>query len=166
MVELAPKDGGGFAMGFAGDAFNTAWYLKQTLGGRIAVDFVSAAGTDDPSRRMADFIAQAGIGTGHVALPADATVGLYMIWLDGAERHFSYWRGQSAARRMAAEPTRVSAAIADADMVYLSGVTPAVLPPADRAALLSVLRQSRVPVAFDPNLRPASGPMPQPYAPR
>lgn len=158
MVELAPSGGGDFAMGFAGDVFNTAWYLKRTLGDGIAVDFVSAVGGDDLSLRMVEFIRAAGVGTGHIARLDDATVGLYMIRLDGAERHFTYWRGQSAARRLAADPARIAAAVAGADMVYLSGITLAILPPADRAALLALLRASGVPLAFDPNLRPALWP--------
>lgn len=158
MVELAPNSGGDFTMGFAGDVFNTAWYLKRTLGDGIAVDFVSAVGADDLSRRMVEFIRAAGVGIGHIERLADATIGLYMIRLDGAERHFSYWRGQSAARRMAADPARIAAAVAGADMAYLSGITLAILPPADRAALLDLLGSSGVPVAFDPNLRPALWP--------
>jgi 2-dehydro-3-deoxygluconokinase len=158
MVELAPMPGGGFAMGFAGDVFNTAWYLKQTVGYQVAVDFVSAVGTDDLSQQMVDFIGAAGVGTGHIVRLAGATVGLYMIRLDGAERHFTYWRGQSAARAMMSDPARILSAIGDADMVYLSGITLAILPPADRTGLLSALRQSGVPVAFDPNLRPVLWP--------
>lgn len=31
MVEMAPTGEGTFAMGFAGDTLNTAWYLRRAL---------------------------------------------------------------------------------------------------------------------------------------
>ena len=31
MVELAPEDDGPFRLGFAGDTFNMAWYLRRLL---------------------------------------------------------------------------------------------------------------------------------------
>jgi 2-dehydro-3-deoxygluconokinase len=162
MVEMRPAGGEGlFRMGFAGDSFNTAWYLRRLLGPDWAVDYLSAVGTDPVSERMTAFMAGAGIGTAHVARLAGATVGLYLIELTQGERRFAYWRGQSAARRLAEDPARLADALHLARWIYLSGITMAILPPDDRAALLQAVARARADgaqVAFDTNLRPALWP--------
>lgn len=158
MVEIAPAEVSGlYRTGFAGDTFNTAWYLRRCLPEDWSVDYLSAVGTDSVSFAMLAFMEAARIGTGHVAGLPDATVGLYLIELRDGERTFSYWRGQSAARRLAADAGQVRAALAGAECAYLSGITLAILPPADRERLLQALDGFRAGggrVAFDPNLRP------------
>jgi 2-dehydro-3-deoxygluconokinase len=157
MVEIGPADVPGlFRMGFAGDTFNTAWYLRRRLPDDWVVDFLSAVGADAASASMLAFMEAARIGTGHVARLPDATVGLYLIELKDGERSFSYWRGQSAAKRLAEDEGRLRGALAGADLAYLSGITLAILAPPDRARLLSALDDYRAAggrVAFDPNLR-------------
>lgn len=159
MVELAPTgDAGTFRMGFAGDTMNTAWYLRRRLPADWAVDYLTAVGTDVVSDRMVAHLADAGIGTGHVARRGDRTVGLYLIELGaGGERSFAYWRGQSAARTLAADPEVLATALDGARLAYLSGITLAILAEEDRARLLDALAAFRAAggrVAFDPNLRP------------
>jgi 2-dehydro-3-deoxygluconokinase len=158
MVEIGPApEPGLYRMGFAGDTFNTAWYLRRRLPPEWAVDYVSAVGTDAASQSMLTFMEDAMIGTSHVARLPDATVGLYLIELKDGERSFSYWRGQSAARRLAEDDGRLTRALRGATLAYLSGITLAILPPPDRARLLSALADFRAGggrVAFDPNLRP------------
>ena len=157
MVEIGPAEEPGlYRMGFAGDTFNTAWYLRRRLPSDWTVDYVSAVGTDAASDSMIAFMEGAGIGTSHVARLPDATVGLYLIDLKDGERSFSYWRGQSAAKRLAEDEARLRAALSGAALAYLSGITLAILPPADRARLLTMLEEFRGSggrVAFDPNLR-------------
>jgi 2-dehydro-3-deoxygluconokinase len=164
MVEIGPADAPGlYRMGFAGDTFNTAWYLRRRLPAAWAVDYVSAVGTDAASAGMIGFMDDAGIGTAHVARLPDATVGLYLIELKDGERSFSYWRGQSAAKRLAEDDGRLRAALEGAALAYLSGITLAILPPADRTRLLAALDGYRTAggrVAFDPNLRPRLWPSP------
>ncbi len=158
MVEIGPAEVPGlYRRGFAGDTFNTAWYLRRRLPDGWSVDYVTAVGTDAASDAMLAFIEAAGIGTGRIARLPEATVGLYLIDLKDGERSFSYWRGQSAARRLAEDETRLRAALAGADLAYFSGITLAILPPADRTGLLGVLDDYRAEggrVVFDPNLRP------------
>ncbi len=158
MIELAPGDApGSFSMGFAGDTLNTAWYLRRALPADWSVDYLSAVGMDAVSARMLDFLTGAGIGTAHVARLPDRTVGLYMIELKDGERSFSYWRGQSAARRLADDAARLQSAFAGAGVIYLSGITLAVLEGEGRANLHAGLRAARAAgagVVFDPNLRP------------
>ena len=165
MVEMAPLDAPQtFRMGFAGDTLNTAWYLRQLLSEDWVVGFATAVGTDAVSDRMLGFLAAAGLDTDHVARSIDATVGLYLIELRDGERSFSYWRGQSAARRMADNPEWIDAVLRDAGLAYLSGITLAILPEAGRQNLLAALARYRLAggrVAFDPNLRPRLWPSAQ-----
>lgn len=156
MVEMAPEADGRFVMGFAGDTFNTAWYLRRALPEDWHVDYLTAVGDDALSARMTAFFAAEGIGTGHVRHIDGGTVGLYMISLSEAERSFSYWRSASAARRLAEDEHALHRALTGADLAYVSGITLAILPPADRARLLAALAAAQAQgtkLAFDPNMR-------------
>lgn len=158
MVEMAPTGAANtYRMGFAGDTFNTAWYLRRNLAADWTVDYATAVGTDEISRQMVDFISNSGVGIGHITRCAERTVGLYLITLQEAERHFSYWRSHSAAKTIARDPVVLGAAMTGAAMVYFSGITLAILDPSDRATFLTAVANARkagVQVAFDPNLRP------------
>lgn len=154
MVELSPAGDGLLRQGFAGDTFNTAVYLRALTG--QPVRYVSAVGQDALSDAMLAFMAAQGLDISAVQRRADTTVGLYLITLTGAERSFTYWRGQSAARGLARDAGRLRAALKGAGLAYLSGITLAILPPQDRAHLFAVLRDFRAGggrVAFDPNIR-------------
>lgn len=154
MVELAPATvDGQFQLSFAGDTFNTAWYLRK-LRPDWSVDYVTEIGKDAISDQMLNFIDGHGVGTTHIARHPTRTVGLYMISLQDGERSFSYWRGQSAAKELARDAARLDAAFAGADLIYVSGITLAILDEAGRALLLDRLQAAKGFVAFDTNLRP------------
>lgn len=155
MVELAPQAVGGFAMGFAGDTFNTAWYLRHRLPVDWDVAYLTGVGTDALSAQMTEFIVNAGITPEFMIIP-DRTVGLYLISLTNGERSFSYWRSAAAARKLAQHRAPIDA-LERGDIAYFSGITVAILDPEDRAQLLGALAAARargVKIAFDPNLRP------------
>jgi 2-dehydro-3-deoxygluconokinase len=158
MCELSETDTPGtLSMGFAGDTLNTAYYLRCSLGADWQIDYVSAVGTDGLSDRMLDFMNAEGIGTNHVQRLADKTIGLYYITLKDGERSFTYWRNDSAARKLASDPAALGRALEGADMAYWSGITLAILPNQDRLALIEALSQFAGrggTVVFDPNLRP------------
>ncbi|MGP3697579.1 sugar kinase [Rhodobacter sp. NSM] len=157
MVEMAPTGDGTYAMGFAGDTLNTAWYLRRALPSGMQVDYLTAVGTDAISGRMLAFLEEAGLGTDRIARIPDRTVGLYLIEIANGERSFAYWRGQSAAKLLARDAAALEAGLADASVIYFSGITLAILDPADRARLIEALAAARAAgstVAFDPNLRP------------
>ena len=158
MVEMAPvATEGQFCLGYAGDTLNTAWYLRRLLGAGDQIDYFTAVGIDAISEKMLGFLRQAGIGTECILRCDDKSVGLYMIQLQAGERSFSYWRSDSAARTLAADPVPLQAALDGADLAYFSGITLAILPPWDRSRFLTVLRRFRSGggiVVFDPNLRP------------
>ena len=157
MVELSPGAGDDWRLGYAGDSFNTAWYARRTLGPEWRVGYLTRIGTDKFSDAMADFIADAGIEDGFLTRDADRGVGLYAISLDRGERSFTYWRGQSAARLLADDRAALDAAFAQAAVLYLSGITLAVLEGDGRQVLLDAVAAARATgaqVVFDPNLRP------------
>lgn len=157
MVELSPTGTPGeFRQGFAGDTFNTAWYLRHLRPG-WAVRYVTRTGRDALSERMVEMMRAADIDTDHIHRSDTRTVGLYLISLDRGERSFSYWRDRSAARELADDPDALGAAIRDADVIAFSGITMAILPPEGRTVLLTVLQNARAAgstVVFDTNMRP------------
>ncbi|WP_174802334.1 sugar kinase [Martelella limonii] len=156
MVEMAPRADGAYMRGFAGDTFNAAWYLAKLMPQGSTVDYFTGVGTDAVSDEMIAFMEQAGVGTACVRRVPDRTVGLYMIALKDGERSFSYWRGQSAAKCLAADRDALAKAVKGRDLILFSGITMAVVNSEDRATLLDVLSQARAAgttIAFDPNMR-------------
>lgn len=158
MVEFLRQDGGSWRQGFAGDSLNVAWALRALLPDAVHVDYLTRVGTDALSDAMVEMFRRAGIGTAHITRDDRRTVGLYTIQTDASgERSFSYWRSDSAARGLAQDAALLGAALSGADLVYLSGITLAILPPSDRQHFFAALgarggRPFRV--AFDPNIRP------------
>lgn len=157
MVEMAPTASGDYHLGFAGDTLNTAWYAKRTFAADWDIAYFTAVGQDAVSGRMTDFIRDAGIRTDLIRTLPDRTVGLYLIQLDNGERSFAYWRSDSAARRLAADEGLLKSALSAVNVIFFSGITLAILSPADRRTLLAAIAEARkagATVAFDPNLRP------------
>jgi len=156
MVEFSPTPEGAYAVGFAGDTFNTAWYVRRLTGReKLDVAFLSAVGDDDLSRQLSCFVENAGI-TPVLATVEGGSPGVYMIFLSEGERSFQYWRSQSAARRLADDLGALDAA-GPGDVVYFSGITVAILDDTARGALLAALTGAAgrgAEVVFDPNLRP------------
>lgn len=154
MIELTPQSNDLYAINFAGDTFNTAWYLRRAAGEAVEVLYCTAIGDDQPSTQLHDFIVASGISP-LIQRRENRSVGLYMVSLDNGERSFSYWRDVSAARTLADGLDDLP--LDAGDIAYLSGITLAILPLSGRKRLLEVLTKCRargVRVAFDPNLRP------------
>lgn len=158
MVEFARLDSGLWQQGFAGDTLNVAWALRALMPSACRVSYYTHIGTDGLSARLVQFLDRAGIETGLIRRNPDRTVGLYTIETDASgERHFDYWRSMSAARQLAANPDVLRRALDGVDLVYLSGITAAILDETSRRSLLSVLSERHahgVRLAFDPNYRP------------
>jgi 2-dehydro-3-deoxygluconokinase len=156
MVELRPAGDGLFRRGFAGDAYNTAVYLKREAP-EVDVEFATVTGADPLSAAMRRAWRANGVGEALAGVDPDRRPGLYMIETDAAgERSFHYWRGESAARGWARALS--AERLAGAGLVYLSGISLAILAADDRRRALDLVRalKGRVGrIAFDPNLRPA-----------
>jgi 2-dehydro-3-deoxygluconokinase len=156
MIELSGGAQDNWRMGFAGDTFNTLWALHALSGSRPAT-YISAFGDDPFSRDQIGFFASNGIGIGASPIIAGARPGLYAITLAGAERSFTYWRSDAAARRLASDPATLGKSLENQSLVYFSGITLAILDEAPRKVLLNAVADSRRAgslVAFDPNYRP------------
>lgn len=158
MVELSRNDSdGNWKVGIAGDTLNTAWYLRRILPSDWRVSYFTRVGSGEFSRMMVDFLAEEGIETGHVGRDPNREIGLYAISLHEGERSFSYWRDHSAARLLATDPDLLADAVVKANLVYLSGITVAILPDEGRSAVVQAIRSARAAgtrIVFDPNLRP------------
>jgi 2-dehydro-3-deoxygluconokinase len=153
--------GGTLDYRFGGDTLNAAVYMARLLDPAVArVAYVTGLGTDGMSDEMLASWEREGIVTAHVQRLPDRLPGIYLIETDGGgERTFHYWRRDSAARHWldAPEAGKVLVQLATARMVLLSGISMAILSPADRELLLAALAQCRKgggSVAFDNNYRP------------
>ncbi|MEY4748369.1 MAG: hypothetical protein RIQ60_583 [Pseudomonadota bacterium] len=156
MLEFAATGGDAYRRGFAGDTLNTCWHMAALLGDAAQVGYCTRVGPDPFSDELLAFIEASGMHTRHVSRDPERTLGLYVIRLEGAERHFSYWREQSAARRLADDGEALAAAVRGAGLVHVSGITLAVIGQSGRRHLIDALRQARADgtvVSFDPNLR-------------
>ena len=158
MIEMSGGADRVYRMGFAGDTLNTSWYVRALFPADWTVDYVTALGDDFYSQEMRVFFEKAGIGTGHIQQIKGRRPGLYMIHQAEGDRQFTYWRGQSAARLLADDTEALDAALADADIVYFSGITLAILDSRARGQLMKAIVKARndgARVVFDTNLRPA-----------
>ncbi len=160
MIELQ-RSGSGMDYRFGGDTLNSAVYMARLLDpARVRVAYVTALGVDGMSVEMAASWEGEGIDTACVLRLPDRLPGIYLIETDpGGERRFHYWRQDSAARHWLEAPDagKVLLKLAAARMVYLSGISLAILSPADREILISALAQCRArggSVVFDNNYRP------------
>ncbi|MEC9342398.1 MAG: sugar kinase [Pseudomonadota bacterium] len=158
MLEFTTGDDGIWHLGFAGDTFNTAWSFRlATKNDEWETSYFTRVGVDPYSGRMIAFMERHGIATRWIERDADRQPGIYLVKTRNGERTFTYWRGLSAARRLADDQDRLVQACREAGAVYFSGITLAILTPDRRQALLETLagvkRAGKV-VAFDPNLRP------------
>lgn len=155
MLELSARPDGAWDLGYAGDTFNTLWAIRALTG--FSCDYVSAFGDDPFSAKQIAFLAEAGIGIGSSPIIAGARPGLYAITLTGAERSFTYWRSDSAAKQLASQPEQLEKSLESRALVYFSGITLAILSPQARETLLAAVVEAREAgslVAFDPNYRP------------
>ena len=154
MIELAPLDSpDSLRRGFAGDVFNTLYYARLLMPHGRLVFTRRLALTAYP---MKAFIART-TSTVLTRRGLRGVAGLYMIHLRDGERSFSYWRNASAAaRQLMREPDLLAVKLAAARFIYLSGITLAILSPADRQLLLKMVAQVRGAdrtVFFDSNIR-------------
>lgn len=155
MIELSGASDSNWRMGFAGDTFNTLWALAALTGGPAT--YVSAFGDDPFSRDQIAFLKAHGIGIGCSPVIAGARPGLYAITLTGAERSFTYWRNDAAARQLASRPDELTKSLQNQSIVYFSGITLAILDAPARETLLAAIAAARMAgsrIAFDPNYRP------------
>ena len=157
MAEFSPDEQlGKFNLGFAGDTFNTAWYIANNHAD-VNSAYFSKVGDDELSDQMLKFMSDNQVDTTYIKTVTGSTIGLYLISLVNGERTFSYWRNKSAATFLGQNVDDVENAMKKQDMIYFSGITLAILDQNSRKNLFSCLNSARragKKIAFDPNLRP------------
>jgi 2-dehydro-3-deoxygluconokinase len=160
MIELIARENVQATIGVAGDTYNTAVYLKQLCKqSEIDISYITALGEDQFSKRIFSEIEKHGLRTNLIEKRQDLMPGLYAIDTDkDGERNFSYWRGQSAAKTLFQEPCEVGLSkLLDFDLIYISGISMAILPSETRIKLIEFLREYRNQggkLAYDSNYRP------------
>ncbi|WP_146343780.1 sugar kinase [Phaeobacter marinintestinus] len=160
MIELVTQADGHTDLNIAGDTYNTAVYLAHLLAETDSqVSYVTALGQDRFSKRVLSDMEQHGIMADYVEIRDDKVIGLYAIDTDAnGERSFTYWRSDSAARTLFSEPAQIGLdQLMGFDLIFLSGITLAILPEGTRQALFDLLDQFRLAgglVAYDSNHRP------------
>jgi 2-dehydro-3-deoxygluconokinase len=168
MVELSPQQAGEanglYRMGFAGDTFNTAVYMAR-LG--LRVSYCTALGQGDPfSEGVLAALEREGLDASLIRQAENRLPGIYSIVVDEAgERRFYYWREHAPIRDLfSLQSAEIFARAArESDLVYLSGVTLAVIGELGRARLRDVLLEAKaagVAIALDFNYRPSLWPDP------
>ncbi len=162
MIELSGQPFETLNQSFGGDTLNAAIYLaRQTTSQETQVHYVTALGNDPLSDELLNRWQQENINIELVLRDPKRLPGMYMIQTDElGERTFMYWRSESAAKHLLNQPDFDSIAkqLVGMDLVFVSGITLAILSEPDRLKLLSLLnalRQKGVEIGFDSNFRPA-----------
>lgn len=159
MVELRPS-GELLAQNFGGDTLNTALYLARlTQNSHLTTHYVTALGHDPFSANMLATWQSEGINTDLVLRVKGKQPGLYYIETDqSGERSFYYWRNDAAAKYLFEQES--SAALVESlltfDVIYLSGISLAILTEQSRAVLFRLLKrfkQAGGKLIFDNNYR-------------
>lgn len=160
MIELSQK-GTEVNRGFGGDTLNTSVYIaRQVDSAALAVEYVTALGTDNFSQQMLDAWQSEAVGTRLIQRMDNRLPGLYYIETDSTgERTFYYWRNEAAAKFWLESPQAagICEELATFDYLYLSGISLAILSDSSREKLLSLLRECRAnggKIIFDNNYRP------------
>lgn len=160
MVELSGQP---LQRTFGGDTLNTALYLARLgISRNISVSYATALGVDNISAEMLAAWQRERIDTHMVRKLENKLPGLYLVETEpNGERHFHYWRNDSAAKfyfsTAAATPLEQAIDRNEFDALYISGISLAILAEDAKATLVTLLdrhRQLGGKVLFDNNFRP------------
>nr|WP_295079524.1 sugar kinase [uncultured Roseateles sp.] len=160
MLELQGEALGTLTQRYGGDTFNTAVYLARCGAAQgLCCHYATAVGDDPLSAKLLQRWVGDGLSTDLVLQIPGRLPGQYLIEVDErGERSFSYWREHSAAKAyFDGETSPLEQGVARWDALYLSGISLAILPPAGRERLFSLmqaLRERGALVVFDNNYRP------------
>ncbi|BFM13273.1 sugar kinase [Simiduia litorea] len=158
LIELTWPTPNQAAQGFAGDVYSVAVYLKRA-NPNVRARLLCGIGQDALSHALVQTLQAEGVDTSLLLPHPTRHLGLYAINNDASgERNFIYWRSESAARHtlqllMAQHQDLL---IKPPSWFYFTGISLAILEPADRALfwpLLAKLRASGTKVVFDTNYR-------------
>ena len=157
IVEFVRGGDGRFGIGCAGDTFNVAVYLARA---GIDAAFATALGNDPYSDAILALAAAEGVADDLVLRMRGRLPGLAVVDTDTAGTvHRHDWRGESPARELFELPDwgRVAEGLTKAKLVYFSGITLSLYSNTGIGrflALIEMVRQQGVKIAFDGNFRP------------
>ncbi len=157
MVELTREPDGGFSLAYGGDTFNTAVYLARS---GVSVAYATAVGDDPYSADIIDEAKAEGVSADLIQIMPGRMPGLYVIeTTPEGERSFWYWRDRAAARDLfeTANISATIAAMADARLIYFSGVTLSLYTAKGLDVFASALAHARAngcTIVMDSNYRP------------
>jgi 2-dehydro-3-deoxygluconokinase len=157
IVEFVRGGDGRFGLGCAGDTFNVAVYLARA---GIDAAFATALGDDPYSDAILALAAAEGVAGDLVLRMRGRLPGLAVVDTDTAgTAHRRDWRGESPARELFELPEwgRVAEGLTKAKLVYFSGITLSLYSNTGIGrflALIEMVRQQGVKIAFDGNFRP------------
>lgn len=160
MIELRHQDDYSLKMSFAGDTLNLATYLNrlvQSLG--VQVNYITALGDDPYSEIMIADWQKEGINTEFICRLPKKMPGLYLIRTEpSGERHFYFYRSQSAARELLKgnHVEQLLTSLAKMDYLYFSNITLAILDAESREKLFQMFEQAKAngaTIVFDSNYR-------------
>lgn len=161
MIELNGEPLSNMRQSYGGDSLNTAVYLSRCVGQAHKISYATVMGNDALSDRIVQCWKEEGIDTQFVLQDDKHKIGLYLIQLDeNGERTFLYWREHSAAKYLLQHPDffKIEQKIETADLIYLSGISLAILPHHNRLNLIDLLEKASkrgAEIIFDTNYRPA-----------
>lgn len=143
LIELAPIKERNYQLGFAGDTFNTAYYLRQIH--TAAVSYVTAVGDDNYSQQLINFIGDQQIDLSFINQINNSQSGLYLISNEvSGERAFTYYREHAAAKKLIAQLTEEQQQqLTEMDILYFSGITLAILDEPQRKQFFSLLEKAK-----------------------
>lgn len=142
---------------FAGDTFNTAYYLKQ-INKKVNIEYITGIGNDSISNDFLNYLKYHEINANYIERIKNKTLGLYLINTDNGERSFSYWRDTSAAKKLFDTKNlfKFKRDFLTFDMIYFSAITLAILSKKGRKNLFKILKEAQnngVKIAYDSNYR-------------
>lgn len=157
MVELRAMNESTLNQSFAGDVYNSAVYLKRCYP-QIATSIVTALGQDSLSKQMLTRFQSEELSTQYVFAHDDKVPGMYYIETDDTgERSFTYWRSDSAAKKVVDFLNEdVVEQLSTGDMFFFSGISLAIIEDSARDKFWETVEQLKnagVKIVFDPNYR-------------
>ncbi|PPR54817.1 MAG: 2-dehydro-3-deoxygluconokinase [Alphaproteobacteria bacterium MarineAlpha5_Bin6] len=156
MVELNPAKNNNYNLTFAGDTGNTAVYLSR-LGAKTY--YMTSIGTDKLSKKMEAFLQKENINNKFIFKNPKKNIGLYLIENNKfGERHFYYWRSDSAAKYLfdKIEINNFAKLFNDINVIYLSGITLSIYNDKNLKKFynfLKLLRKKNITICIDINAR-------------
>lgn len=160
MIERRSDATDNAAPAFSGDTLNTLTYMARVLDRqRAELFYITAVGDDGDSAAMLAAWEGEGINTRYARRLRDKLPGSYTISTGpGGERRFDYDRGKSAARELFRDDYAaiLQNSLRGFHVLYLSGISVAILSPEYRESLFTLLKSLRragVTIVYDPNYR-------------